>query len=752
MPRTVSGRYPLGGGYTARGKNPRRPVPGLLALFSLLALGSCDGGPGSGPEAPAALTIRSGDGQTADAGTSVPNPPTVQVTGASGAGVGGVTVSFSVTTGGGSVASATVVTGSNGIASPGAWTLGDPGPQQLRASVSGLDPVVFSATARDVPAALVIHAGDGQRATAGTAVPDPIQVRVDGMTGPGLEGVTVSFMVTGGGGAIESATATTDGDGLASPGAWTLGVPGPQELGATVAGLDPVTVRATALGVPAEMTVVAGTGQEVTVGTAVPIPPTVLITDSSGTPLPDIPVTFLAGGGATITGAEATTDTLGRAAVGSWTLGTTADTYRLRADVDADGVQGNPSFIEARAVPGPASDIVIVEGDNQVSEAKLPVPVSPMIQARDSYGNGIEGLSVSFRGGGGSVAIPSESETDAGGFAGVDRWILGATEGLTYRLTAQVNDGEQAVGTVRFSATATPSVYDLVIVHADPSALSERQVEAFAKAEEFWEMAIRGNLGWSNVKRRDLDWCLSRAEIDYEVPGDRVVDDLLIYAHVREVDGPGGIFAGAGPCQIRAESALPVVGVMFFDIEDLDEMERVEEGRHLDGTILHEMAHVIGFGTLWEYLGLLEDPVDPDNPTGNEDPHFVGDSAIQAFLDIGGDEYTGGEPVPAQNLGGRGVVNGHWRESVFDTELMSPFLDGGVPNPLSVVTLASFQDLGYLEVDLSVADEFELLTSSPGFAADPRHPIRWDGDILRIPLAVVDRDGKVIRYVMPGGR
>ena len=555
-----------------------------LSLFALLALWSC-GEPGSGPDTPTALTIRSGDGQTADAGAAVPNPPTVQVTGESGAGVGGVTVSFAVTTGGGSVDAATAVTGSDGIASSGAWTLGDPGPQQLRAGVSGLDPVVFSATALDVPAALVIHAGDGQRAVAGTAVADPIQVRVNGVMGAGLEGVTVGFVVAAGGGSVEAGTATTDGDGLASPGTWTLGAPGRQELRASVTGLDPVTIRATALGVPAEMAVVAGAGQEVPAGTAVPISPAVLITDSAGSPLPDIPVTFLAGGGATITGAEATTDMLGQAAVGSWTLGTTAGTYRLRADVDADGVAGNPSFIEARAVPGPASEIVIVEGDNQVSEAKLPVPVSPKIQVRDSYANGVEGLSVSFRGGGGSVAIPSESETDSDGFVGVDHWILGPTEGLTYRLTARVSDSDRSVGLVHFTATATPSVYDVVIVHADSSALSEGQLEAFAKAEEFWEKAIQGNLGWSTVRKPDLEWCLALADIDYEVPGDRVVDDLLIYADVREIDGLGGIFAGAGPCQIRQEGALPVVGVMYFDIEDMDELEQEEEGRHLDGTI-----------------------------------------------------------------------------------------------------------------------------------------------------------------------
>lgn len=725
----------------------------MFALLALPVLWSCDGGPGSEPDTPAALVIRSGDGQTADARTAAADPPTVQVTGQSGAGVGGVTVSFTVTGGGGSVASATAVTGADGVASSGAWTLGDPGPQQLRAGVTGLPPVVFGATALDVPTSLVIHAGDGQRATAGTAVAGPIRVRVNGVTGTGLEDVAVGFQVTGGGGSVETAGATTDGHGLASPGAWTLGPPGPQELRASVAGLDPVHIRATALGVPARMTVVAGAGQEVAAGAPVPIPPEVLVTDSAGAPLPDVPVAFLAGGGATITGADAVTDTLGRAAVGSWTLGTTAGVYRLRAGVDADGIEGNPAFIEARALPGPPSDIVIVEGDNQVSEAKLPVPVSPKIQVRDSLGNGIAGLDVSFRGSGGSVASPSSAETDEGGFAVAQRWILGPAEG-PYRLTAHVSDGEEPVGSVRFTATATPSVYDVVIVHADSSALSERQLEAFAKAEAFWETAVRGNLGWSTMRKAELEWCLSVAGIDYEVPGDRVVDDLLIYADAREVDGPGGVLAGAGPCFIRSEGSLPVVGVLYFDIDDMDALEEQEEGRHLDGTVLHEMAHVMGFGTLWEHLGLLEDPVDPSNPTGNEDPHFVGDSAIRAFLEVGGDEYTGGEPVPAENLGGPGVVNGHWREFVFGTELMSPFLDGGVPNPLSIVTLASFQDLGYEEVDPGVADEFELASSSPDpdVAGGDGHRIGMEGDVLRIPLGVVDRDGRVVRWVIPGGR
>ena len=704
-------------------------------------------------DVPTTLVIHAGDGQRAVAGAAVPGPVQVRITGVAGTALEGVTVAFEVTAGGGSVESATAATDADGIASPGAWTLGDPGPQELRATVAGLDPVLFTATAVDVPTTLAIHAGDGQRAFAGAAVPSPVQVRVTGVAGAALEGVTVGFEVTAGGGSVESATAATDADGIASPGAWTLGDPGPQELRATVAGLDPVTVRATALKVPARVAVVAGTGQEVPVATPVPVPPAVLVSDSAGAPLPGVTVTFETGGGAGITGARAVTDTLGRAAVGSWTLGTTAGVYRLEAAVDGDGIEGNPAFIEALAVPGPASEIVIVAGDDQVSEAKLPVPVSPRIQVRDAHGNGVDGLTARFEAGGGSVAVPSRSETGGGGFAGVDRWILGARENVGYRLTAEVHDGDRSVGTVRFAATSTPSVYDIVIEHTDPSVLSEAQLAAFAKAESFWEKAVRGNLGWSTLRRASLEWCLSLAEIDYEIPGDRVVDDLLIYADTREVDGPGGILAGAGPCQIRREGSLPVVGVMFFDIEDMDALETQEGGRHLDGTILHEMAHVMGFGTLWEYVGLLEDPVDPNNPTGMEDPHFVGDSALKAFSGIGGDDYTAGEPVPAENLGGTGVVNGHWRESVFLTELMSPFIDGGVPNPLSVVTLASFQDLGYRQVDLSVADEYELPSAAAGHAAAALADlIATGGDILRIPMAVVDRDGRVIRYVLPGGR
>lgn len=698
---------------------------------------------------PAALATHAGDGQEAATGSSVPDAVQVRVTGTAGGGLEGVTVGFEVVEGGGSVEFATATTLDDGIASPGAWTMGDPGPQRLRATVTGLEPADFGATSLDVPANLVIHAGDGQRAKTGMPVPDPLQVRVTGTTGDPLAGVTVGFKVAGGGGSVESATAATDGDGVASPGAWTLGDPGPQRLRATVAGLEPVAFQAFALGIPAEIRVVAGTGQEARVGSEVPVDPEVLVTDSAGTPLAQIAVSFATERDAALTGAEALTDSLGRAAVGSWTLGTTAGEYRIEASVEGDGVRNNPARVVARALPGPAAEIVIVEGDDQRAEVNLPVPVNPRIRVRDSYGNGVPGTTVFFSAGGGSEVVPSERGTDTDGFAAVDSWTLGPTADITYGLTAGAGD---TVGAVTFTATATPAVYDIVIVHVDSSVLSEGQFAAFEKAEEFWEEAIQGNLPQGRVRKSSLEWCLSLADIEFEIPDDRLVDDLLIYADTREIDGRGGIFAGAGPCVGRDSTYLPMVGVMIFDIVDLDEMEEVQGGEHLEGTILHEMAHVMGFGTIWNYLDLLEDPVDPDDPTGDEDPHFTGEEALAAFDSIGGDEYDDGEPVPVQNLGGRGVVNGHWRESVFDAELMTPYLDGGVANPLSIVTIASFIDLGYEKVDLDLADDFELPESSPNPVPQAFRPAHLEADILWIPLAVVGLGGRVIRYVAPRGR
>ena len=183
-----------------------------------------------------------------------------------------------------------------------------------------------------------------------------------------------------------------------------------------------------------------------------------------------------------------------------------------------------------------------------------------------------------------------------------------------------------------------------------------------------------------------------------QLPNGEVIDSLMIEAQGVEIDGVNGILGRAGPRFLRPDTLIPVTGVMQFDTADLANME---DNGSLQDVIVHEMGHVIGIGTIWSDKQLLVGCGNP--PAAN--PVFMGENAIREFAElIGGNE----RPVPVANTGGAGTRCGHWRESVLGNELMTGFLDVG-SNPLSRLTIASLDDLGY-DVDYLAADPFNLPT------------------------------------------
>lgn len=98
--------------------------------------------------APDALTVTAGDAQVALVGTLLPLPIVVQLTDAVGNLIEGASLSYSVTTGGGSVVGSSTITDTLGLATIGAWTLGpEAGTQTLTVSVQGGPQVIVSATA-----------------------------------------------------------------------------------------------------------------------------------------------------------------------------------------------------------------------------------------------------------------------------------------------------------------------------------------------------------------------------------------------------------------------------------------------------------------------------------------------------------------------------------------------------------------------------------------------------------------------------
>jgi hypothetical protein len=229
----------------------------------------------------------------------------------------------------------------------------------------------------------------------------------------------------------------------------------------------------------------------------------------------------------------------------------------------------------------------------------------------------------------------------------------------------------------RASASEIRSAYKIEVRFL--GGLTAPQKTAFEKAADRWSKVIVG----------DVPSVLVSGE---------VIDDLVIEAQGADIDGPGGVLGQAGPTNLRPAAAganafLPAKGIMSFDAADLAQME--SDGTLLD-VIAHEMGPVIGIGTIWEHKKLL-------TGAGTVNPRLTGAEAEKAFGQLKEQAPT---PVPVENTGGAGTRDGHWRETVFRNELMSGFI-AAPNNPLSKVTVASLQDLGYV-VNMAAAEPYQL--------------------------------------------
>ncbi|APT33498.1 hypothetical protein MCBMB27_04207 [Methylobacterium phyllosphaerae] len=234
---------------------------------------------------------------------------------------------------------------------------------------------------------------------------------------------------------------------------------------------------------------------------------------------------------------------------------------------------------------------------------------------------------------------------------------------------------EAAIAT---GAGPAPSAYTIVVRFL--GGLTDRQKSAFKGAADRWTRAITGDL--------------PSVVVDGET-----IDDLLILAQGAPIDGPGRVLGQAGPTRLRPAGAgaaafLPAKGEMTFDTADLAEMET--KGT-LDDVIAHEMGHVIGIGTIWARKDVIQG-------IGTPNPVFLGQNAMRAYGQLRG--AANPLPVPVENTGGPGTAGGHWRETVFGTELMTGFVSQA-GNPLSLMTLESLSDLGYT-IDRSTADPYVL--------------------------------------------
>jgi len=488
--------------------------------------------------------------------------------------------------------------------------------------------------------------------------------------------------------------------------------------------------------VPTSLAVVAGNSQQQTVGTELSNPLVVRLDDQNGDPMADETVTFaVTQGGGSLSIASVQTDANGEASA-TWTLGTTAGSgHQVTATVSGTSVTASFS---AQATPDAPAVVTVFEGNSQQALVGNAVATAPAVQVRDQYNNGVPGVEVTFAviAGGGAVTNPVDT-TDVAGVARVGSWTLGSAgaNALTGTATATGLAGNPA----NFIASGVLSLFNIEVRFSDSGqTMTASQRQAFLTAADRWKSIIVGDLP-DQLVNFTAGQCVGA----WYPAINETIDDVVIYVIAEAIDGDFGTVGQGGPCRVRNSSNLPFFGGMQFDTADLT---RLENNGDLEAVIQHEMGHVFGFGTLWTALGFLQDPTDQP-PAAPRDTYFNGPAAIAAFDGVGGTAYVAGPKVPVENDNvtfGSGSLNGHWRESVFGSELMTPRLNGGVTNELSVVTAASLEDLGYT-IDNSGTDSYAW--PAPPAAAGPAGGVIMLNDVWLGPIYKVDAAGRIVGLV-----
>src|SRR5207237_8476308 len=108
---------------------------------------------------------------------------------------------------------------------------------------------------------------------------------------------------------------------------------------------------------------------------------------------------------------------------------------------------------------------------------------------------------------------------------------------------------------------------------------------------------------------------------------------------------------------------------MQFDIVDVADMG----ASVFSQVVLHEMSHSLGFGSIWDRLGLVTNG------------QYTGANAVNAFHSV----LHGTGNIAVEQDGGAGTAGSHWGETTFGNELMTGYINDG-PNYFNAMRTALF--------------------------------------------------------------
>jgi len=321
-------------------------------------------------------------------------------------------------------------------------------------------------------------AGQDQVAPASTVLPDSLAVIVRNAAGDPLAGITVSWAAATGGGSVAPATVVTGTGGIARA-ARTLGTnAGAHTTTATVQGLTPVTFDAVAQiqGATQMGSNSIGPAADTVLGTLTEFeqPLIVVVMDQHGVPVQGVSVQWTASGGGSVASPTKLTDAGGQSIM-EYTFGAIAG-GQYRASAAVPGLIGSP--IEFMLNAHPATPVALEKANGDSLVVQVGGQVIHTVKARDSYGNGTQGVTIDWIvvAGGGAI-VPAQNITGNGGLAQATR-TLGPSTG-TQAVTATAG-AIIASPSVSFTTTAATTVVRVTNNTFLPDAVTIQQGDSVA--------------------------------------------------------------------------------------------------------------------------------------------------------------------------------------------------------------------------------------------------------------------------------
>jgi hypothetical protein len=258
--------------------------------------------------------------------------------------------------------------------------------------------------------------------------------------------------------------------------------------------------------------------------------------------------------------------------------------------------------------------------------------------------------------------------------------------------------------------TSTDNGFSIQIAFGE--GMTDALRDVFTKAADRWLKVIVGGLPAVEVKGETVTGLRIEASAG-------TLDHHHGFSALTEF--PPGFFR---PKDGSPTASLPTKATIRLDAEDLEDIKNGEgsdaqKHQFLVDLVTHEMGHALGFSKdVWGPKSLFQ----PN--TAENNPLFTGSRATKEY----GKLVNNGDPtdVPLESTGLDDPFISHWKQTIFNTELMTFLLEAN-GNPIGPVTIAALRDLGY-PVTMKAAETDAL---APGPPPGDGAPGDGGGPILR---------------------